>query len=403
MGGILSQLPRPAIYRVLRDMLLDDLRRSRGSRFDGASLYRETRIQLDSEGVGLDSLERFGLASRINDFFALHRSGVEDNLLRARSLEDMVDVVRAGLDSYAGEIVFASGGTVAAPRLHRHSVATLEEEVAELARLFAGRRRVIVTVPVHHIYGFLFGVLLPLELDVPVFQARWSLLGGDGRPGKDDLVLAVPFLWQQFAGVHHQWETGYWGVSSTAPMPDDLAGVIAAGPAASFIEVYGSSETAGIGWRDHCVETTPGFSLFPWWEAAPGNGTLRRRPQGDVVALPDTLEWIHQRRLLPRGRRDAVVQVGGHNVDLTLLRQRIIQGTGVEDCAVRINGQGRIVAFLVTPADRQNPDAGPGATEEAVVRAEGWLTESLADHERPVEVRWGAQLPRNDLGKLAPW
>lgn len=42
-----------------------------------------------------------------------------------------------------------------------HTLAAPLQETDELAKLFAGRRRILVAVPCHHIYGFLFSVLLP--------------------------------------------------------------------------------------------------------------------------------------------------------------------------------------------------------------------------------------------------
>ena len=38
------------------------------------------------------------------------------------------------------------------------------EHARELARLVPGRRRILSAVPAHHIYGFLFSVLLPQDL-----------------------------------------------------------------------------------------------------------------------------------------------------------------------------------------------------------------------------------------------
>ncbi len=380
-----------SFYRVARDIILEELRRSRGRSFVAQEAYQEADWDLSHRGLGLDSLERFAIAARINEFFALHRSGLEDNLLRVQTLADIVTVIERGLEVSAEEVVFSSGGTVATPRQHPHSCAALFQEAQELATHLSTAKRVIVTVPVHHIYGFIFGVLVPHVLSVPVVDARWSLLAGDNRPGPGDVVVAVPFLWEKFIRTQHLWGAGYHGVTSTARMADAVARELVAGPADALLEVYGSSETSGIAWRDHCSVQEEGFELFPWWEPVADGAVLRRSPGGEIFSIPDNVEWLAPRRLVPRGRRDTVVQVGGHNVDLSALRNRILELLPIEDCALRLDDSGRITAFMVV-----SDGADPAGMEQQ-------LADVLTDHELPRRISWGLEIPRDELGKLRSW
>ncbi|MFP4152719.1 MAG: AMP-binding protein, partial [Alkalispirochaeta sp.] len=415
-GSSVAGLSTADLFRIVRDILADELRRSRPGRFDPLSAREWTPgTEVRADGLGLDSFERFTVAGRLNETFALFESGVEDNLLRARTLADTVEVIRAGLDHYSESIAFYSGGTTGVPKPRHHAASLLEQEITVHASIFASRRRVIVTVPVHHIYGFLFGVLLPATLGVPAVDAQGTLLTGDARPRDGDLVVSVPFLWERLLTGISRWGEDVVGVSSTAPLPpataragctgENAPGAGARGSRglARFIEVYGSSETAGIGWRDHCAAlpaaTTPGFTLFPYWSragaseedsrlhrsgvsreipasdetgvthgptppdepgsagastthdaTAPPDELLRTNPDGSTsrLPLPDRVEWIDDRTIIPVGRRDAVVQVGGENVDLEELRSKIRDILDdIADCAVRLGGDGRIRLFVV--------------------------------------------------------
>jgi hypothetical protein len=100
------------------------------------------------------------------------------------------------------------------------------------------------------------------------------------RPG--DLVVGFPDFWRGFAeaGVGAQQGSAterderderasalqdVVGVSSTAPCPDAVArGAVDAG-LARLVQVYGSSETAGVGWRDG---PDADYTLFPYWRRA---------------------------------------------------------------------------------------------------------------------------------------
>ncbi|MFW5694495.1 MAG: AMP-binding protein [Alkalispirochaeta sp.] len=383
-------LPAEDIFRVVRDIFVDELSRSRRTTFsaaDGAEWTPETPVR--ESGIGLDSLERFTIAARLNETFHLYRSGVEDNLLRAATLGDTVEVIQAGRAEFGSHISFYSGGTTGTPHIVSHAVADLMSEVQELTELFPGCRRVVVTVPVHHIYGFIFGVLLPRALAVPAVDAQYAFLSGNRLPQTGDLVVSIPFTWQRLVASISRWGDGVMGASSTAALSEETASAVCRAGVRRLIEVYGSSETAGVGWRDRCAET-PHFTLFRRWTRA-GEGSLRSGSR--TVDLPDRLTWHDDRRFLPSGRRDSVVQVGGTNVDLDSLREKILELVPeATDCAVRLGPEDRIRAFLVGPEN---------SLDEREISAR--LAEHLSAAALPRSIMIGAQLPRSTAGKVVDW
>ncbi|MFW5828162.1 MAG: AMP-binding protein [Alkalispirochaeta sp.] len=375
---------------MVRDIFIDELTISRRATFsadEGTRWTPETSVR--EAGIGLDSLERFTIAARLNETFHLYRSGVEDNLLRAATLGDTVEVIQAGLE-YSGEYIsFYSGGTTRAPRIVTHAVADLMSEVEELRELFPDRHRVIVTVPVHHIYGFLFGVLLPWQMGIPAVDAQYAFLSGDRQPRSGDVVVSMPFLWKRLLPSIPRWGDGIMGSSSTAPLDADTANQACRAGLQRLVEVYGSSETAGVGWRDRCGPSSS-FTLFRRWERA-GEGVIRSESR--EVELPDWVSWQDERRFLPSGRRDSVVQVGGTNVNLEELRDTILKLVPeATDCAVRLGPEERIRAFLVIPGDSPRE-------QEISARLAGHLDAAAL----PRSITIGSHLPRSTTGKIIDW
>jgi long-chain acyl-CoA synthetase len=79
-----------------------------------------------------------------------------------------------------------------------------------------------------------------------------------------------------------------------------------------LLQVYGSSETAGVGWRE---EAGAPYRLLPYWRRGAQENTIERGPDGTArFPLQDRLEWIDDERFVPNGRIDQAVQVGGTNV-----------------------------------------------------------------------------------------
>lgn len=390
-----------ALERVVADLVADELARLR----PGGRAPRPPPggwpedFALDGDGLGADSLELLGLSTRLAQMLHLHVAGVEDHLLARRTLGDWIDTCRTALEHCDAEVTFRTSGSTGSAKTCTHRLEALEQEAAFLATLLSGARRVLTVVPAHHIYGFLFTILLPRHLGAPVIDLRASspaALAALARPG--DLVVAHPDYWRAVAALDVRLPPGVTGVTSTAPCPPEVAREVHRRGLARLVEVYGSSETAGVGWRD---DAGADYTLFPYWRCAGDHILARTLPSGvDVAAeLQDHLSWSGPGRFRPCGRRDTVVQVGGVNVSLDHVRRMLKGHRWVADAAVRRmrpeEGQ-RLKAFIVP-----TPDAPPPA--ELRQELEAWIERTLPAAERPRALTFGAALPVNALGKLADW
>jgi 4-coumarate--CoA ligase (photoactive yellow protein activation family) len=413
------------LHRVVTDLLAAELAQLRPGRPlsppqslpQGSSHWPpDTQFARD---LGVDSLELMGLGTALVEALHLQRGGIDERLLARPSVGDWIASARAGLaacaragaDADAPALTFRTSGSSGSPKRCTHALAALEQEIAALAPLVPGRRRVLSAVPGHHIYGFLFTVLLPRWLAgaqaaggvepvepievVDVRRAGPAALAGLARAG--DLVVAHPGWWEAAARVAPAFAADVVGVTSTAPCADALADTLA-GAGLRLLQVYGSSETAGVGWRDRAGAP---FTLLPHWTRTADPASLDRTlPDGATRRYPlqDRLDWSGATHFLPQGRLDAAVQVGGTNVFPAYVADVLALHPQVQAAAVRLmrpdEGQ-RLKAFVV---------ARPGAGVDAL-RAElpGWVAARLTAPERPVAWTFGPHLPRQASGKPADW
>ncbi len=392
---------RDALSRFIADLVADEVSHLRPG---GAGLPERpwaAELRLDEQGLGLDSLERLSVASALNEALHLHESGLEDLLLARQTFGDWVEVAADGLAGFDARLTFRTSGSSGSAKPCTHALASLQQEVEHLASLTAGAQRVLAAVPAHHIYGFLFTVLLPARLgcgtvldmrgQTPQALARWL------RPG--DLLVSHPAHWALVARHAGRLPDGVHGITSTAPCPDAVAHGLQAIGLASLTQVYGSSETAGIGTRS--APAVP-YRLMPFWARDDGDGArlLRTAPDGTVCAhaIQDRLEWPAAREFSVCGRCDGAVQVGGTNVFPSQVRQVLLAHPQVADAAVRLmtpDEGARLKAFVV-PAPGADPSALRGALRS-------WSDARLGAPARPKAYTFGAQLPCNAMGKAADW
>ncbi|MCP1727809.1 4-coumarate--CoA ligase [Natronospira proteinivora] len=395
---------RAGILDVLRCLTRDTLATLRNeSLLDYAPDDWAEDQHLNEAPLYADSLEVLTLAGHVNRLFSMDETGLEDYLLRRRTLGDWADLVEKvvsgdGLSLGSSGLRFLTSGSTGTPREHAHSWFALGREVNELAKRFARRQRILCLAPRHHIYGFIFGVLLPRALGVPVLteQDAEAAMLRDLRAG--DLIIGFPMRWQYVEGSRQAFPEDVEGVTSTGPCEEALIHRLRAKGLSRMHEIYGSTETGGIG-----IRTRPeaAFTLFPWWQLGRESSmTLFERGVATAsqgIPLPDRLTTEGKRHFRPLGRRDGAVQVGGINVSPELVAQRLCHHPAVAKAVVRPGPAGRLKAFLVPVS---NGPAGDNLSE-AAMRA--WMSENLPAHERPAELRFGDELPRNALGKAADW
>jgi 4-coumarate--CoA ligase (photoactive yellow protein activation family) len=398
------------VLRLLSDLIAAELSRLRPGLL-GVRRAPDTRPGLsgpggadlspDLGGLGLDSLEFLNLVTAVVVQFHLHETGLDDSMMADARLDHWVATILRSRARWDEAISFQTSGSTGRPKCCTHRMAFLEQEIAFFADRLHDRRRVLCAVPSHHIYGFLFSVMLPAALGIPALQLRDALPGSvlrQAQPG--DLLIGHPTFFDLATRGPVPVAADVVAVSSTAPCPEPLWRRLVESGFAAIIEVYGASETAGIGERT--APTTP-FRLLPQWSRDCGSNTriARLSAVGEAVLaeLPDQVQWVDDDRFHVLGRRDGAVQVGGINVFPRRVERCVREHPEVADALVRLASAeqgGRLKAFVV-------PGAGCADPQHLPERLHAWLAERLAPAERPRTIIVGAQLPRSSLGKSTDW
>ena len=390
----------PTLRRVVGDLLAAELALARPGRPPAAPPWPGSCHLV--QDLGADSLELLAMSSALAEALQLRGAASDARLLAQPVLDQWIAAARAGLASAgAHALTFRTSGSAGTPKRCTHALATLWQETRVLAGLLPGRRRMLSAVPAHHIYGFLFTALLPRALGIDdvidLRSAAPASILDMLRPG--DLVVAHPGWWEALARLRPAFAQDVAGVSSSAPCPDPLAEELA-GAGLRLLQVYGSSETAGVGWR---ASGGAPFTLLPYWQRVDDAPELvRRMPDGLDARYPlqDKLEWSDARQFRPAGRIDQAVQVGGTNVFPGYVAEVLRMHPAVEDAAVRLMrpDEGRRLKAFIVP--RAGMDADLAALGEDL---SSWAGERLATPERPAAWNFGTRLPRQASGKPADW
>ncbi len=351
---------------------------------------------IGGDALPADSIEIVSLATNCAERFGIEEIGAGDYLLRYRRIAEWSELATTSMRE-TGAVTFRTSGTTGQPKRVRHQLEDLEQEILALAPLLQDADRIVSLVPAHHIYGFLFTVLLPMHLGLPVVR-EGSI---SGLPPRDlragDWLIGFPLRWRQIRRLQRPLPEGVSAVTSTSPCPPDLIRGMKELGLHRMLSIYGSTETAGVGFR---FDTDAPYTLFDYWRWN-GSTLQRNRPQsGEMIDIEpqDTLDFSDERHFRPAGRKDAVVQVGGKNVHPAHVASRLAAHPLVARCSIHLDDsldEPRLCATVVLVA-------GAGARNaETALRA--WAHEALASAERPTRWSFLHELPTTTTGKTRGW
>jgi long-chain acyl-CoA synthetase len=410
-----------AVMRHVRDVLLGEWQQLRpaapvAGQPDLAAMPMADLRRLNLlEDLAADSLERMALSAAFSDAVPLLSADDADALFSDLRLGAWGELAQRSWAAQPATLRFRTSGSTGRPKTCKHRVIDLAQEVHALAEVIGPVRRIVSAVRCHHIYGFLFTLMLP---QVPGLLRRDAcgdtsaspvpVLDLCGRPVASvlarlqpgDLVIGFPDWWRAVGRSAHEFPPGVIGVTSTAPCPDDVCEPLMAAGLSRLLHIYGSSETAGIGWRDW---PQAHYTLLPAWQAVPEAPDQITRHGWDghrqACALPDDVQWLGPRTLRPVSRRDGAVQVGGINVHLGAVRQQIMSQGDVADAMLRLHdfaGQPRLKLFVV-PRDAHMD------SHTLVAALQRFAQRHLAPPARPAHITVGPALPVNAAGKACDW
>lgn len=309
--------------------------------------------------------------------------------------------------------LFTSGSTGEPKPVLKHAV-QLDAELLALEQAFGaglGTSLVLATVSHQHIYGLLFKVLWPLAAGRPFDSRLWrdsaalALSAAEREQGA--VWIASPAQLKRLS-PDFPWEAARHGVrelfSSGGALPDAAAALWTQGWGRAPLEVYGSTETGGIGWRRQ--------SAGPVWRALPGvavkaaaDGALCLRsphlPDRHWLTLDDGGRLVGEDGFELTGRRDRIVKIEEKRLALPELEARLLAHPLIDEAAALMlpgeRPQLAVVAVLSAAGAAALAAEGRGALGRRLRRDLGELFEPVL---LPRRWRFVEALPVNRQGKL---
>ena len=203
-------------------------------------------------------------------------------------------------------------------------------------------RRLVTTVSQHHIYGFLFGIALPFAMGIPFRRKRVEFPEEfEALNDTSYMIIATPaFLKRTVDGMKE---------SEKLPLKDCFiftsGGVLTPDVAEKTdrvfgfwpLEVYGSTETSGIAYR----QSKNGLSWTPFdnariWKGDDGCLVIVspyiKDPAGFATA--DLVDINSDGTFLLKGRIDSIVKIEEKRISLTEVENRLMQTGFIADVKV---------------------------------------------------------------------
>ena len=247
------------------------------------------------------------------------------------------------VDSDKTRILMFTSGSTGKPKAVPQRMTEFELDnafiISKWAKEFTSRK-LVTTVSQHHIYGFLFGSSLPFTLGVPFRRTRITFPEEfEKLYDTEYMIIATPAFLKRTVEIEEK-------LPLKNPFIFTSGGACSAELASSTekvfgfcpLEVYGSTETSGIAYRQQNkddLKFTP-FDNAKIWLG--DDDCLRivspyiKDPQGFATA--DLAEIFDDGRFILKGRSDSIVKIEEKRISMTEVENRIMQTGLVSDVKV---------------------------------------------------------------------
>lgn len=247
------------------------------------------------------------------------------------------------IDGETTRIFLFTSGSTGKPKAVPQRMKEFEEDNAFIISKWGQEitsRKLVTTVSQHHIYGFLFGISLPFTLGTPFRRNRVEFPEEFEKMTDETYILiATPAFLKRTVEVEDKLNMkNIWIFTSGGAVSEELA--VQCGKLFNFypLEVYGSTETSGIAYRQQNKDGllwTP-FDNAKLWLG--DDGCLRiispyiKNPEGFATA--DLAEFQEDGRFLLKGRSDSIVKIEEKRISMTEVENRLMETGLVNDCKV---------------------------------------------------------------------
>lgn len=247
------------------------------------------------------------------------------------------------IDSDETQILMYTSGSTGKPKAVLQRMTEFEKDndfiISKWAKEFTSRK-LVTTVSQHHIYGFLFGSSLPFTLGVPFRRTRITFPEEFEKLNDEKyMIIATPaFLKRTVELVESLPLKSPFIFSSGGACSEEVAKKTQKVFGFCPLEVYGSTETSGIAYRQQSVDGakfTP-FDNAKLWLG--DDGCLRiispyiKNKEGFATA--DLAEFFDDGKFILKGRSDSIIKIEEKRISTTEVENRLLESGLVSDVKV---------------------------------------------------------------------
>ncbi len=318
------------------------------------------------------------------------------------------------LDADDARVIIFTSGSTGAPQAVPKRLSQLLAEVHALETVFGaglGNSDIIATVSHQHIYGLLFKILWPLvsqrtfvveslvypeQLQTSLVLRRSAIISGPAH------LKRLPAT-MQWKAVQHNVTAIF---SSGGPLPLTAAASVETLLGHAPIEVYGSSETGGVAYRQCARGQNAPWTPLPGVEVTAQDNQLAVRsahlPDHEWLLVPDSASFDDHGNFTLLGRADRIAKIEGKRVSLVGIEDALLNsGLVAETRVIQLESTRDELGAVVVPNNagwdvlRDTGASGLRARLNAV------LAESVERIAHPRRWRWVDTLPMNAVGKTS--
>ena len=251
------------------------------------------------------------------------------------------DTINESIDLGAVKLVLFTSGSSGTPKAIHKTLQQLDIEIAELSKNWQSMltgSRVHSTVSHQHIYGLLFRILWPLCSSVPF--SRFNLEYPEQIISHADsqmVLVSSPALLKRLS--EEQSAKPLVGVfSSGGPLPLEAAQQARTLFGELPIEVFGSTETGGIAYRQQVNAQTP-WQLFSCIKAELNQENCIKLlspyiDRDNWYQTADKCEMVSNNQFILKGRTDRIIKIEEKRISLVEVEKRLEQLSWINECAV---------------------------------------------------------------------
>ncbi|WP_125721323.1 AMP-binding protein [Pseudoalteromonas rubra] len=311
-----------------------------------------------------------------------------------------------------GTIYFSTSGSTGKSKLIKKPWTYIQAELDVLANIFSEfeSAKILATVPHHHIYGLLFRLLLPMRLGAYIYPQRIypEHIAAQLQSATNVVLISSPAFLHRLCqdNVLAAWKDRLSKVISSGGKLDVTTAMsIHQQLNLPVTEIYGSTESGGIGYRQ-CTNQQTAWKLFPRiklvCDEATQQLTLHSPFIGDqFLPLEDTGQVNQDGTFILQGRVDRTVKIEEKRVNLSAIELMLLEHAWVEDCKVILLTGSRTILGAAIALSMEGREAQSNSSKHHMnIQLKRYLGQKFELVCIPRKWRFMTALPYNSQGKL---